>query len=77
MRAERVTLKRQTLWKLREAVETGDRVTALEILDQCLDIFRQSELQRCKNLVYQAFREGRLTYEQYRARWEQADEAQR
>lgn len=76
MRVERVTIKKNTLRKLREAVDRGDRVTALEIIDQCLHPFRQSDLQRCKNLVYAAFRDGRLTYEQYRERWEQADDAQ-
>ena len=70
---DRVTIKRATLLQLEELLGRGDSVAALEVVRECLDVGRQAELQRCKNLVYLAFRQGRLTYEEYRKRWEYTD----
>lgn len=77
MSAPRVTIKRATLLQLRDHLIGGDAVTALEIVDECLDVARQSELQRCKNIVYARFRAGQCTYEEYRELWDYADGFQR
>lgn len=63
--------------QLKEAVESGDSVTALTIVNEALDVFRQSELQRCKTLAYARFRAGKCSYETYRELWELADGFQR
>ena len=74
MRAERVTIKRATLWKLKDLLAVGDSVAALEIVDQLLDTARTLELQRCKDLVYRSFKAGEIDHETFRRRWDMIDQ---
>lgn len=73
MRHDSVTIKKRTLLQLRELLEKGDSVTALTIVGECLDTFRQEELRRCKRIAYETFKAGKRSYESYRTLVDYAD----